>query len=252
MALDAVAHFPGQVQSGSLLLQPLHHPQGLPEVGEAAGHDGVEQPLSRVAEGGVAQIVAQGDGLGQVLVQRQPPGDGPGNAADLQGVGHPGTVVVPLRLEEHLGLVLQPPEGLAVDDAVCVHLEAGAHAAGLLRPRPAPGLLRQAGAGGQCLPLPLFSLLSQRHGPSCPTPPEVHVRSYSSVHFILYEAAPHFPSKKSKFFKKFFIRVRRPLRRAAKARPGTAPRWRCPPPSRRSCPGCVPDMPPPSPPAARQ
>ena len=61
MALDAVAHFPGQVQSGSLLLQPLHHPQGLPEVGEAAGHDGVEQPLSRVAEGGVAQIVAQGD-----------------------------------------------------------------------------------------------------------------------------------------------------------------------------------------------
>ncbi len=41
-------------------------------MGEAAGHDGVEQPLSRVAEGGVAQIVAQGDGLGQVLVQRSP------------------------------------------------------------------------------------------------------------------------------------------------------------------------------------
>ena len=38
-------------------------------MGEAPGHDGVEQPLSGVAEGGVAQVVAQGDGLGQVLIQ---------------------------------------------------------------------------------------------------------------------------------------------------------------------------------------
>ena len=68
VADDAVAHLPGEVQALALLLQPVHHPQGLLVVGEAPGHDGVEQPLSGVAEGGVAQVVAQGDGLSQVLV----------------------------------------------------------------------------------------------------------------------------------------------------------------------------------------
>ena len=67
-------------------------------MGEAARGHLVQGPLSGVAKGGVAQVVAQGDGLGQVLVQPQGPRDGPGDAGDLQGVGHAGAVVVPLRL----------------------------------------------------------------------------------------------------------------------------------------------------------
>ena len=106
VAEDAVAHLPGQVQSLAVFLQPLHHPHRLAEVGKAPGHQLVEHPLPGVAEGGVAQIVAQGDGLGQVLVQGQGPGDGPGDTIDLQGVGHAGAVVVSLGQEEHLGLVL--------------------------------------------------------------------------------------------------------------------------------------------------
>ena len=67
-------------------------------MGETPGHDLVQQPLPCVAEGGVPQIVSQGDRLGQILVQRQAPGNGPRDTADLQSVGHAGAVVVPLRL----------------------------------------------------------------------------------------------------------------------------------------------------------
>ena len=164
VAQDAVPHLPGEVQPVPLLLQPVHHPQGLLVVLEAPGHDLAQQPLPRVPEGGVPQVVAQGDGLGEVLVEAQAPGDGAGDAADLQGVGHPGAVVIPLRLEEHLGLVLQPPEGVGVDDAVGVPLEAGAHLALLLRPGAAPALRGQDGPRGQELPLPLFALLPKGHG----------------------------------------------------------------------------------------
>ena len=48
-------------------------------VGKAAGAQAVQRALSRVAEGGMPQVVAQGDGLGQILVQPQRPGDGAGD-----------------------------------------------------------------------------------------------------------------------------------------------------------------------------
>ena len=89
----------------------------------------------------MAQVVAQGDGLGQVLVEEQGPGHGAGDPAHLQGVGHPGPVVVPLRLEEDLRLVLQAAEGLGIDDPVHIPLEGGADVALLLRPGP-PSALR--------------------------------------------------------------------------------------------------------------
>ena len=163
VADDAVAHLPGEVQPLALLFQPVHHPQRLLVVGEAPGHDGVEQPLSGVAEGGVAQVVAQGDGLGQVLVQGEGPSDGPGDAVDLQGVGHAGAVVVPLRLEEYLGLVLQPPERLAVYDAVDVPLEAGADGTLLLRALAAAAVFGLTGAGAQKGRLHLLPVFPGRH-----------------------------------------------------------------------------------------
>ena len=80
-----------------------------------------------MAEGGVAQIMPHGDGLGQILVQAQGTGHGAGNPGHLQGVGHAGTVVISFRAEKHLGFVHQTPEGFAVYDAVVVPLEAGAY-----------------------------------------------------------------------------------------------------------------------------
>src|SRR5207248_2713115 len=49
-------------------------------------------------------------------------------------VGQARAVVVALGRHEHLGLVLQPPEGLAVHDPVAVALQGRAQRAVLLRP----------------------------------------------------------------------------------------------------------------------
>jgi hypothetical protein len=50
-----------------------------------------------VAEGRVAEVVAQGDGLGQVLVETEGLGDRPGDLGDLEAVGQPRPVVVAER-----------------------------------------------------------------------------------------------------------------------------------------------------------
>ena len=146
MAENGHADLVGQVQALTVLLQLVHHPERLLVVAEGDAHDLAEGHFSGVAEGGVAQIVAQGRGFHQILVEPESPGNGAGNAADLQGVGHAGAVVVALGLEKHLGLVHQPPEGFGVDNAVGIPLVAGAHVAllfpvgaslslgGLLRP----------------------------------------------------------------------------------------------------------------------
>ena len=73
----------------------------------------VERLLAGVAEGRVAEVVAEPDRLGQVLVEAERAGDGAGDPAGLERVGEAGAVVVALGGDEDLGLVLEPPEGLA-------------------------------------------------------------------------------------------------------------------------------------------
>ena len=151
---------------------------------ERAVHDVAQRALPGVAEGSVAQVVAQGDRLGQVLVEHQRPGDRAGQARDLQGVGQAGAVMVALRLKEDLGLVLQAPEGFRVGDAVHVPLEAGADRAGLLRAQPPPGVLGQHAVRADQFMLQLFPLLAQ----TCHRDPPL-----VSVSIPIYDIARHFP-----------------------------------------------------------
>ena len=74
----------------------------------------------------VAEVVAQADRLGEVLVEAQGARHVARDAARLERVGQPGAVVVALGRDEHLGLVLEAPEGLGVHDPVAVALERGA------------------------------------------------------------------------------------------------------------------------------
>ena len=100
----------------------------------------VERLLAGVAEGRVAEVVAEPDRLGQVLVEAERAGDRAGDPAGLQRVGEAGPVVVALGGDEDLRLVLEAAEGLRVDDPVAVALER-ACAAGCRAPRrgAAPG-----------------------------------------------------------------------------------------------------------------
>ena len=85
-----------------------------------------------MAKGRVPEIVAQGDGLGQVLVEPQADRHGAGDLRDLQHMGQSGAVMIAGRGEKDLGLVLEPAKGLGVDDTVAVTLEHGPQAAGVL------------------------------------------------------------------------------------------------------------------------
>ena len=107
----------------------------------------VKSAFPRVAEGGVAQVVAKGDGLRQVLVQTKGAADGSGDARHFQCVGQARTVVVTVRLQKHLRLVLQTAKGFSVRDAVHVPLETGAYEIRFLRHGAAAGIYGQKAAG---------------------------------------------------------------------------------------------------------
>ena len=122
---NPVAHLPAKVQALAVLFQVVHHPQALAVVGKPAGAQPVQCALPRVAVWGVAKIMPQGNGFGQVLIQPQGAGNGSGNLADFQRVGQPGAVVVALRRKKHLCFLLQPPETFTVQNSVPVTLVAG-------------------------------------------------------------------------------------------------------------------------------
>ena len=137
VACDAVANFPRQVQARAVVLEDVDDAQALLVVIEAAGHELVDDALAGVAERRVAEIVAERDRLGQLLVEPQHLGDAARDLRDLERVGQPRAVVIAGRREEHLRLVLQPPERLAVDDAIAIALERRTDA--VLRLRAAAG-----------------------------------------------------------------------------------------------------------------
>ena len=95
VAHQAVAHLPGEIQAGEAALQPIHHPQALLIMAETMGAQLVQRPLPCMAKGGMPQIMPQGNGFGQILVQAQRPGNGAGNLIHLQRVGQPGAVMIP-------------------------------------------------------------------------------------------------------------------------------------------------------------
>jgi hypothetical protein len=107
---------PGQVQpveGGVAPLQRRHHAHRLGIVVEAAlaRHGLVQRLLAGMAEGRMAEIVGEGQRLGEILVQREPPRDRTRDLRHLQRVRQAGAVVVALMRDEDLRLVLEPAEG---------------------------------------------------------------------------------------------------------------------------------------------
>ena len=93
--------------------------------------------LARMSERGVTHIMGQANRLGQVLVEPQRPRHGPAHLRDVNRVSHSGDEVVAVRVEEHLGLVLQPSKCLAVSDSIPISLEDRPELIRLLVDRPA-------------------------------------------------------------------------------------------------------------------
>ncbi len=147
MGTDPIAHLPAQVE----VLEHLEDAHALRRVVPATARREVRRQgvLAGVPEGRVADVVAQRDRLGEGLVEGQRGGQGARDLGHLEGVRQAGDVVVAFGVDEHLRLVLQPPERLGVEDAVAVPLERGAVAVRRLRSGPPAGLDDPDGCGRQ-------------------------------------------------------------------------------------------------------
>ena len=110
----------------AVVLEVLDDAQRLLVVAERPAEEGRERLFAEVTEGRVSEVVAEGDGLGEVLVEPQRARARAGDLRDVERMGEPHPVVVALGREEDLGLVPQPPERLGVQDAVAIALEHGA------------------------------------------------------------------------------------------------------------------------------
>ena len=97
----------------AVVLEHVDDAQALLVVLEPAGNERLQDALARVSERRVAEIVAERDRLGQLLVQPQHLGDAARDLRHLERVGQPRAVVIALGREEDLRLVLQPAERLA-------------------------------------------------------------------------------------------------------------------------------------------
>ena len=127
MAQNTHANFIAQIQTCAIILQDIHHTQTLLVMMEGLTDTLRKRAFAGMAEGRMTQVMAQGNSLSQIFIQRQGPGDGSCDPGNLNGVGHAGAVMVTLRPQKHLGFVHQPAKRLAVNNSVRIPLIAGAH-----------------------------------------------------------------------------------------------------------------------------
>ena len=98
---------------------------------ESVGKQFGKDTLTGMPEGCVAEIMAKGNRLGEIFVQLQSPGHGPGDLADFKGVGKTRAVVISLRRKKNLSFIFEPAESLAVQNPIAVNLENRAHRTGI-------------------------------------------------------------------------------------------------------------------------
>ena len=128
--VEALANFVGEVEAvkfGVFNLELFDDAEALVTPTEAAGvlHELVESVFDGMAEGGMAEISGEGDGLGEVFVEAEGAAKGAGEGGDLDGMGEAGTDVIAGAVEWDLGFVLEATKSGAVNDAFAVSLEFG-------------------------------------------------------------------------------------------------------------------------------
>ena len=83
----------------------------------------VERVLSRVAERGVAKVMAERDGFGEIVIECECAGERSGELGDLDRVRQARAEMVSLVVYENLRLVGEAAKRARMNDAVTVALE---------------------------------------------------------------------------------------------------------------------------------
>ena len=86
-------------------------------------HGGVEGFLAGMPERRMPEIVCQGQGLGQIVVDAERTADAAGDLGHLDRMGQARPVIIPFVKDENLGLVFEAAEGRAVDHPIPVALK---------------------------------------------------------------------------------------------------------------------------------
>ena len=117
------------VELGVGVLQFLDDAERVAVVLEAAvvAEAFVEGLLAGVAEGGVAEVVGEGDDLRELGVQVEQRCEAARLVGDLQRVREPRAEVIALRRDEDLRLVLEPAERGRVHDALAIEYQRRQH-----------------------------------------------------------------------------------------------------------------------------
>jgi len=132
---DALQRFPGQIEPvefGIAMLQRGDDAQGLGVVIEPAMglQAGIQRPLAGVAERRMAEVMGQGQGLREILIEAELPGQRTGDLRHFERVAQAGAVMIAFVEHEYLGFVLQAAKCGGMDHPVAIAPE---RAAGLAR-----------------------------------------------------------------------------------------------------------------------
>ena len=150
---DSFAHLKSQIQTGKTgisLLEVLHDAQRMKIVIESVAellHLAVKLFFSGMRKGRMADIVREGQRLGQVFIQSERRCDRPGDLRDLDRMRKPVAEMVVQAGGEDLRLVLQTAKCAGVDDAIAVALEIVAVRVGEARDNAGPAIARQETEG---------------------------------------------------------------------------------------------------------
>ena len=90
-----------------------------------------------MTERSMTQVMTQGDGFSQILIEIQGTAYGASYLRDLQGVGERRYIVITLRSNEILCLMLEATKSLGMDNTVSVALEGSTYRTGLFWSEPA-------------------------------------------------------------------------------------------------------------------
>jgi len=112
-------------------------------------HGGVERLFSSVAEGWMADVMDQGQGLREVFVESELGGDSAGNLRDLDGVRQTVAKMIGVTARKDLSLCLQTPESAGMDDAVAIALKVVSVGMGRLEMAASAGVFYVDGVVGE-------------------------------------------------------------------------------------------------------
>jgi hypothetical protein len=100
----------------------------------------------------MAEVVSQGQTLGEILIEAEGARYRPGNLHNLERVRESRPVVVAFVIDENLGFVGETPEGGRMDNPVAIPPERIPACAGRLDVAPAPALRRIGGINRSLAP----------------------------------------------------------------------------------------------------